>query len=125
MVSLNINDVGALFQLGFLYYKNSQFDEAKPVFERAVELSPNYSNARYFLGLIYDKNASTKAQALEQFEKIAELNPDNAELKQIIANLKAKKPALTGITPPAPAPQNRAEAPISEETAAPVQKLQK
>ena len=125
LVSLNINDVGALFQLGFLYYKNSQFDEAKPVFERAVELSPNYSNARYFLGLIYDKNASTKAQALEQFEKIAELNPDNAELKQIIANLKAKKPTLTGITPPAPAPQNRAEAPISEDTAAPVQKLQK
>ena len=125
LVSLNVNDVGALFQLGFLYYKNNQFDEAKPALERAVELSPNYSNARYFLGLIYDKDISTKAQALEQFEKIAELNPDNAELKQIIANLKAKKPALTGIAPPAPAPQNRTEAPISEETQAPVQPLKK
>ncbi|MFH1392815.1 MAG: tetratricopeptide repeat protein, partial [Patescibacteria group bacterium] len=136
LVSLNVNDVGALFQLGFLYYKNNQFEQAKPAFERAIELSPNYSNARYFLGLIYDKNAqmsdssSAKAtedrnKAIEEFRKIAELNPDNAEIKQIVANLTAKKPALFGVTPPAPAPQNRAEAPISEGTKAPVQKLQK
>ncbi|MDO8664282.1 MAG: tetratricopeptide repeat protein, partial [Candidatus Liptonbacteria bacterium] len=130
LVSLNVNDVGALFQLGFLYYKNNQFDEAKPAFERAIELSPDYSNARYFLGLIYDGSTSLtasekQAKALEQFEKIAGLNPDNAEIKQIVANLKAKKPALFGITPPAAAPQNRTEAPISEGTKAPVQKLQK
>ncbi|MBU2081990.1 tetratricopeptide repeat protein [Patescibacteria group bacterium] len=125
LVSLNVNDVGALFQLGFLYYKNNQFEEAKPVFERAVELSPNYSNARYFLGLIYDRDAATKERALEQFNRIAELNPDNNEVKQIIANLTAKKPALFGVTPPAPAPQNRTEAPISEGTEAPVQPIKK
>ncbi len=124
LVSLNINDVGALFQLGFLYYKNNQFEQAKLALERAVELSPNYSNARYFLGLIYD-GASDKVKALEQFNKIAELNPDNAEIKQIIANLTAKKPALFGVAPPAAAPQNRTEAPISEGTKAPVQKLTK
>ena len=122
LVSLNINDVGALFQLGFLYYKNSEFDKSRQVFERVVELSTNYSNARYFLGLIYDK-AGERDKAVAQFEKVSELNPDNAEVKQIIANLKAKKPALFGIAPPAPAPQNRAEAPVSEKS--PVQKLQK
>jgi len=136
LVSLNVNDVGALFQLGFLYYKNNQFNQAKPVFERVVELSPNYSNARYFLGLIYDRevpaNAKTladklaaKAKAIEQFEKIAELNPDNNEVKRIIANLKAGKFALFGIAPPAQAPQNRTEVPVSEGTKTPVQKLQK
>jgi len=122
LVMLNNTDVGALFQLGFLYYKAGRFDDSKIVFERTVELSPNYSNARYFLGLIYDRE-NDKVKAAEQFQKISELNPDNAEVKQIIANLAAKKPALFGIAPPAPAPQNRAEAPIQEE--APVQKLKK
>ena len=128
LVMLNNTDTGALFQLGFLYYKAGRYDDSKIVFERTVELSPNYSNARYFLGLIYDGSTSLtigdkKAKALEQFAKIAELNPDNNEVKQIIANLKAKKPALLGIAPPAPAPQNRAEVPVSEK--APVQKLKK
>ncbi len=136
LVSLNVNDIGALFQLGFLYYKNSQFDQSKPVFERTIQLSPNYSNARYFLGLIYDRevpaNAKTladklaaKAKAIEQFQKIAELNPDNNEIKQILVNLKAGKAALLGIAPPAPAPQNRAEAPVQEGVKTPVQKLKK
>ncbi|MBI4919712.1 tetratricopeptide repeat protein [Candidatus Azambacteria bacterium] len=134
LVVANNADVGALFQLGFLYYKSDRFDESKLVLERAVELSPNYSNARYFLGLIYDresqqfKPSSAEAmegrnKAIEQFLKISELNPDNNEVKKIIANLKAGKPALFGVAPPAP--QNRSEAPVSEESKSPVQKLKK
>lgn len=119
LVMLNNQDIGALFQLGFLYYKSSRFDESKIVFERTVQLSTNYSNARYFLGLIYDREGD-KAKAMEQFQKIAELNPDNAEVKKIIENLKAGKVALAGIAPP---PQQRTEAPISEKT--PVRKLKK
>ena len=77
-----------------------------------------------------DKSSSAKAtedrnKAIEEFRKIAELNPDNNEVKQILANLKAGKAALLGIAPPAPAPQNRAEAPIQEGTKAPVQKIRK
>ena len=124
LVMLNNADVGALFQLGFLYYKNSQFDESKQVFERTVQLSPNYSNARYFLGLIYDRNGD-KTSALAQFAQIESLNPDNSEVKQILANLKANKPALFGIAPPAQAPQSRSEAPVQEGVKAPVQKLKK
>ena len=136
LVMLNNTDIGALFQLGFLYYKNSQFDDAKLVFERTIQLSPNYSNARYFLGLIYDREVpadvktladklAAKAKAIEQFEKIAELNPDNNEVKQILANLKAGRAALLGIAPPAPAPQSRSEVPVPEGAKAPVQKLKK
>jgi len=132
LVILNNQNVGALFQLGFLYYKNSQFNESKLVFEKTVQLSPNYSNARYFLGLIYDREsigaafaevAAAKARAIEQFRKIAEFNPDNNEVKQILANLKAKKPALFGIAPPAPAPQSRSEAPVQEGATIPVKPL--
>ncbi|PIQ69297.1 MAG: hypothetical protein COV90_02260, partial [Candidatus Tagabacteria bacterium CG11_big_fil_rev_8_21_14_0_20_41_11] len=48
------NDVGVLFQLGLLYYQDKNFESSRLAFERAVSLNPNYSNARYFLGLIYD-----------------------------------------------------------------------
>jgi len=94
-------DVGLAFQLGVLYYSDKQFDKAKVEFERAISLNENYSNARYFLGLIYDRE-NKKSEAISQFEKIAELNPDNEEVKQILANLKAGKEALKGVTPTQP-----------------------
>lgn len=126
LVILNNVDVGALFQLGFLYYKAERYNDSKVVFERTVELSQNYSNARYFLGLIYDRESpKDKTKAILQFEKIAELNPDNAEVKLILKNLKAGSPALLHIAPPLPAPQSRSEAPVSEGTKAPVKSLNK
>lgn len=103
-------DIGVLFQLGLLYYQDSQFENARQVFERAVELNPNYSNARYFLGIIYDRQGNIDS-AISQFERIAELNPDNAEVKQILGNLYGSHPALEGITPP---PEDRGTSPIEE-----------
>lgn len=107
------NDVGVLFQLGLLYYQNKDYQNAKPVFERAVGLNSSYSNARYFLGLIYDREGK-KEEAIAQFKKIAELNPDNQEVKRIIENLQIGKSALFGISPPEPEPQSRKNLPIEE-----------
>jgi len=86
-------DSGVAFQLGVLYYKSSQFDKAKTELNRAISLDENFSNARYLLGLLLDKEGN-KAGAIEQFEMIAKLNPDNSLVKQILDNLKAGKPAL-------------------------------
>ena len=86
------NDTGIAFQLGVLYLRAKNYQKAKSEFLRAVTLDANFSNARYFLGLLYDREGN-KDSALEQFTKISELNPDNEEIKQIIANLKAGKPA--------------------------------
>ncbi|MDI6602708.1 MAG: tetratricopeptide repeat protein [Patescibacteria group bacterium] len=94
-------DTGLAFQLGLIYYNNEQFNKAKEEFERAVLLDSNYSNARYFLGLIYDREGKKK-EAISQFEKIEELNPDNEEVKKILANLRAGKPALEGVLPGEP-----------------------
>ncbi len=110
---LNSQDPGAAFQLGFLFYKDNQIANAKAALERAVELSSDYSNARYFLGLIYD-NEGNKQAAKEQFEKIAALNPDNQEVKKILDNLNNGRAALETISPPAPAPQNRTEPPVPD-----------
>ena len=88
-----LKDVGLAFQLGILYYQDEKYDQAQKELERAISLSPAYSNARYFLGLIYDKNGHT-AKAIEQFQEIQKYNPDNTQIQQILANLQAGKPAL-------------------------------
>jgi len=108
------SDVGVLFQLGLLYYQKEDYRNASLALERAVELSSNYSNARYFLGLAYDMQ-EMKQKAIEQFSVLVELNPDNAEVKNILSNLRAGKRALTEISPPEPAPEEREELPIEEE----------
>ena len=104
------SDIGTLFQLGLLYYRSNRLDDAKIVFERAVGINNNYSNARYFLGLTYDR-LGRKADAISEFRKILELNPDNEEVQKIISNLHAGKNALLGITPP---PEKRNEPPVKE-----------
>jgi len=103
---INPQDVGVAFQLGLLYYKQLSWDAAGAEFERAVLLDNNYSNARYFLGLIYDRQGN-KVAAIEQFEKIQALNLDNQDVKTILANLRAGKPAL---------PQQPSGLPIQEKT---------
>lgn len=97
------NDVGLAFQLGLLYYKQANWNLAKEQLERAVLLDQNYSNARYFLGLIYDRQGNRQG-AIDQFTKIAELNPDNQDVKTILANLNAGKPAITQQQTPEGAP---------------------
>ncbi|MBI5816826.1 MAG: tetratricopeptide repeat protein [Candidatus Yonathbacteria bacterium] len=106
------NDVGIFFQLGFLRYKNKDWQGAISAFERAIELSPSYSNARYFLGLAYDKAGRT-GDAINQFQTIQTLNPDNSEVRGILSNLRAGRDPL-GTETPAQAPEKRKEPPLKE-----------
>jgi len=111
-VSLASDNVGALFQLGFLYYQKENFTGAEQMLGEVIKLSPNYSNARYFLGLIHDRNGKTK-EALAEFEKIAELNPDNAEVARIVEALRAGKKASDVLGEPPP--EKRKDTPLPEE----------
>jgi len=110
---LGPDNIGSLFQLGLLYYKDNRVDDARIIFERAVSINENYSNARYFLGLIYDRQ-NRKSDAIAQFEKILGLNPGNGEVINILSNLKAGKSALAGIVPPEAAPEKRSQPPVPE-----------
>lgn len=99
---------GVAFRLGLLYYKDGQTDNAKREFEAAVALDKDYANARYFLGLILDEQGEKEA-ALAEFERIAENNPDNNDLKVIISNLQSGKGALDGLQ------QTGSGAPVGDE----------
>ena len=111
-VMLAPGNVGALFQLGFLYYQKENFSAAERVLGEAVRISPNYSNARYFLGLIYDRKGNA-SEALKEFEAIAELNPGSVEVGAIIEALRAGKRASDVLGQPPP--EKRKGAPLPEE----------
>ncbi|MEK7575867.1 MAG: tetratricopeptide repeat protein, partial [Patescibacteria group bacterium] len=107
------NDIGVLFQLGILYYNDRDFDKAQLALEKVVILRPDYSNARYFLGLIYSRKTMV-SDAIAQFRKIEEYNPDNAEVKRILNNLQNERPALESISPPEKLPEEREKPPIDD-----------
>ena len=99
------------FQLGLLYYTGGDTKNAIPPLEQALTLESSYANAKYFLGLSYAAEGKT-GEALRLFEDLVVTNPDNAEIKKIVANLKAGTNPLEGIGPPTP--QNRTTAPVNQ-----------
>jgi tetratricopeptide (TPR) repeat protein len=107
------NSAGLFFQLGVLKYTAKDYAGAASALERATVLSPDYANAMYFLGLSYD-NVGKKDEAKKQFARLAELNPDNQEIKDILVNLEAGRSALFNITPTGNAPENQDALPIKE-----------
>lgn len=92
------DDPGLWFQLGVLYFLEEDSDNAKRVFERAVSLNTEYANARYYLGLLYDR-AGARDQAIEQFAWLQEHNPEQEFLSRILENLRAGQPATAGFAP--------------------------
>ncbi len=97
VATLNPQDSGIFFQLGLLYYNQKNYQNASLALERAVTLNPQYANARYFLGLAYYE-LKDAARALAQFKEIEKTNPDNEEVKAIIANLEAGKAPIPATT---------------------------
>jgi len=114
LVILSPQDAGLWFRLGLLHYKNNDMPKAESALSQAVLLNESYSNARYFLGLAYSVQ-NKNGEAIAQFERVVDLNPDNGEAKTILDNLKAGRPPLEGIVPPEEAPENREETPIVSE----------
>jgi tetratricopeptide (TPR) repeat protein len=107
------NDPTVFFQLGILRYNDRQYRKAVEALERAVFLAPSYANAKYFLGLSYDR-IGEEAKALVQFRDILTLNPGNAEVTSIIANIEAGRDPF--YQSPAPSPESRDTLPIEENT---------
>ncbi|MEK9135012.1 MAG: tetratricopeptide repeat protein [Patescibacteria group bacterium] len=77
------------FQLGRLYYNDNQIDDSIAVFETVLQIFPNHSNALYSLGVAWQKKGNN-AKAKTYFEKVLELNPDNQDVKNRLAELNKK-----------------------------------
>ena len=109
------NDPVVHFQLGLLKYNNRDYRGAVSALERAVVLNTVYANARYFLGLSLSNLGRTK-EAIDQFEEVVKTNPDSAEVKLILANLKAGRPPFADAKPPLDdKPEKRSELPLPDD----------
>ncbi len=114
--SLMPNNPAVYFQLGILKYseKEKDYKVAIEAFEKAISLNDSYSNARYFLGLSY-YNLNRTADAINQFEIVQSLNPDNKEVALILKNLKEGRAPFSDAVPPIDSkPEKRGKLPISE-----------
>lgn len=80
------NDSGVFLQLGLLKYENKDYRGSVTAFERVLALNPNYANAKYFLGLAYQK-VGEKNKALDIFYELEKNNPDNEEVKRVLRTL--------------------------------------
>ena len=78
--------------MGRTHLALGNYEDAVVSLEKSIDLALDYSNARYFLGLTYDRQGK-KQKAIEQFVIISELNPDNVVVESILNNLKAGNPA--------------------------------
>lgn len=79
-----------VFNYGRLLYNRRQGDDvenAKLLLKAAIELNPNFSNALFSLGILYEEQ-SDKAKALEYYQKVADLNPENKDIKAKIKSLR-------------------------------------
>jgi len=84
------NNPAYLMQMGrYFFNRNSEgdFANAEIVLRQAVNLSPNYSDALFALGVLYEAT-DNKNVALPLFEKVLELNPGNDIVEAKIEGLK-------------------------------------
>jgi len=110
------DDSSIFFQLGLLRFNDKDYAGAAGALERATTLNPTYANAKYFLGLSYEK-LERKADAVKQFTDLATTNPDNKEISLILSNLKAGRNPFLDATPPVDnKPEKRATLPVKEKT---------
>jgi tetratricopeptide (TPR) repeat protein len=108
-LKLDPNNPYLFFQEGSVYLvdalsasstdKSGQLAKAQTKLEKAVVLNPNYSNALYSLGLVYDA-LGQESKAIDAFTKVQQLNPQNTDIPKILANLNAGRSALQSATPP-------------------------
>ncbi len=105
-----INSPELLFDFGrLLYNRNGENDraDAETLWLNAIRLQPNYSNALYSLGLLYESKGD-KTTALQYYYKVKDLNPDNADIASKIRSLVGgAAPAPTPTITPEVIPENQ------------------
>jgi len=89
LLSIGSNNADILFNFGRLLYNRNQKDDksdAEKLWLEAIRVQPNYSNALYSLGLLYETRGD-RTKALEYYYKVKDLNPDNADITAKIRSL--------------------------------------
>jgi tetratricopeptide (TPR) repeat protein len=89
-VELNPGAAGALVNLGTIYYRQRQYEEAEQHYQRAIEVDANYPLAHYNLGNLHDEQGDL-TRAEKHYAKALELNPNYADAHFNLALLSERR----------------------------------
>ena len=81
------------YEIGLFLFQNKRGQEAQTELLAAIQLAPKFSNARWYLAQVYEDAGDTD-KAIEQIQKVVELNPDNEQAKTRLSEL--QKPVKKG-----------------------------
>lgn len=95
-VQLVPEDPVGWFNLGYILYSGKSYQNAAQALEKAATLTPDYANALFILGLTYNAMGRTE-DAVLILTRVAQLNPNETWLPQLVANVQAKKDPFAGI----------------------------
>ena len=85
-IVFNPNASSLFYELGLLQLQSKRYQEAADAFSQALTITPAYANASFFLGQA-DVFLGKKDEALALFAALQKDNPDNATLKDVIAQI--------------------------------------
>lgn len=68
--------------IGLVYLKGNDYDNAIKMFTKAISLNPTYANGYFNLGLAYEKT-NNSPMAIKQYQKYLELSPKSANAGQV------------------------------------------
>ena len=90
-IKLAPTDAKLWYNLGILYTKLEQPEEAIETLEKTVEMKENYQSARYALALLYEESGQ-REKAIEQTKYILiYLNPSLTEVRELYKKLTGKE----------------------------------
>jgi len=89
IISFEPQNATRYYQLGLLEISRQGWTNAAQAFAEAVRLNSDYSNARYFLALMYSQLGDTE-NALVQMKEVLARNPENELVLSHIAELESK-----------------------------------
>ena len=76
----DIQQEDTLYNIGVIYYNNSQYDKAVTYFKKATEVNTTFSDAFFQLGMTYTAMDKPK-EAVETLKKFMELDPESANFQ--------------------------------------------
>ena len=101
ILQIQPNNPGRYYQLAILLLAEDDQTAAIQVLEEAIRLDTNFANARYVLALQY-ADTDRYDEAIAQLVIVQELNPDNTEVAELIAQLRAGEDInISSAQPPA------------------------
>ena len=73
---IDAQDYQIHYKNGYTYFLQEKYEMAEQSYKKAIELNPDFEDAHYWLGKVYNQTGAYN-QALEQWKEVLRINPGN------------------------------------------------